>query len=256
MRKLAILLTVSCLFGCAHVDSPGDVKYAKDAKGNYTHGEEALKDGRYQEALKYFEHIRYKFPYSDVASLADLGVADANFDREKFVEAIEGYRSFLKLHPNHPKADYASFRIALCYFKDCPSDFILFPPSTEKDQTSVRQTRTALDDFLRDWPKSSYVPEAQKMLGQIRGRLAKHELSVADFYIRRKHWQAAVSRLNRLLTDYPGTEYEPSALLMLGHSYVELGDKEKAREALRRLLQQFPSDTHRTEAERLLKSAA
>jgi outer membrane protein assembly factor BamD len=109
---------------------------------------------------------------------------------------------------------------------------------------------------LRDWPKSSYVPEAQKMLGQIRGRLAKHELSVADFYIRRKHWQAAVSRLNRLLTDYPGTEYEPSALLMLGHSYVELGDKEKAREALRRLLQQFPSDTHRTEAERLLKSAA
>lgn len=256
MRKLAILLGLWALSGCAHVDSPGDVKYAKDAKANYALGEEALKDGRPMEAVKYFEHIRYKYPYSDVASLADLGIADANYEREKFIEAIEGYRNFLKMHPNHSKADYASYRVALGYLKDTPSDFFLFPPSSEKDQTSVRQARTALEDFIREWPKSSLVLEAQKSLGQVKGRLARHELAVADFYANHEHWLSAIGRLNRLLTDYPGTELEAPALLLLGRSYVEVGEKEKAREALKRLLEQFPSDPRRSEAEKLLKRAA
>jgi len=256
MRKLSILLAVWALSGCAHVDSPGDVKYAKDAAGNYSQGEAALKDGRTQEALKYFEHIRFKYPYSDVASLADLGIADAHFEREKYVEAIEAYRNFVKMHPNHAKADYASFRVALSHYKDIPSDFILFPPSSEKDQTSVRQARTTLEDFLRDWPKSPFIPEAEKLLVQLKRRLAEHELYVANFYIHRDHWQAAVSRLSKLLEDFPGTELEAQALLLLGRSYLELGEKEKAREALQRLLQQFPGGAHRPEAERLLKRAA
>ncbi len=256
MRKLAILLGLWTLSGCAHVDSPGDVKYAKDAKANYTLGEEALKDGRTQEAQKYFEHIRYKFPYSEVAALADLGIADANFEREKYVEAVEGYRNFLKMHPNHLKADYASYRVALGYLKDIPSDFFLFPSSSEKDQTSVRQARTALEDFLREWPKSSLVPDAEKSLAAIKKRLAQHELAVADFYAAHQHWQSAIGRLNRMLTEFPGTELEPTALLLLGKSYVEAGDKEKAREALQRFLQQFPASSHRSEAERLLKRAA
>lgn len=253
--KLPALLAILALAGCAHVDTAGgDVTYASDAKQNYDLGLEALKSGRHLDALKFFEYVRNKYPYATQAALADLSIADTNFEREKYLEAIEGYRNFLKMHPNHPKVDYAQFRVALSYYKDIPSDFVLFPPSTQKDQTSVRDARGAFEEFLRLYPDSSYTPEAKKLLADVRHRLAMHEMYVADFYLHRSRWNAAVGRLTRLLADFPGSGLDAEALLKLGRSHKELGEKDKAREALERLLREFPQAPEKSEAENLLKS--
>ncbi|MBI5542330.1 MAG: outer membrane protein assembly factor BamD [Deltaproteobacteria bacterium] len=247
-----MMLALLALTGCAHMDSPGEVTYSLDAKENYDLGQEALKSGRHLEAIKYFEHVRFKFPYSAQAALADLGIADTNFDREKYVEAIEGYRTFLKMHPSHGQADYAAFRIALAHYKDIPSDFILFPPSTQKDQSAVREARISMDDFIRQYPGSSYAAEAKGLAADIRRRLAAHVLYVADFYLHRKRWQAAAGRLNKLLNDFPGSGFDGEALLKLARSYLALDQKDQARSALQRLITEFPQDPARGEAERLL----
>jgi outer membrane protein assembly factor BamD len=116
-RTLSITLTLAALLsGCAHVDAAGELRYADDAEKNYALGQKALEDSRYLDALKYFEHVRYKFPYSTQAALADLAVADTAFEQEKYLEAVEGYRGFIKLRPNHPKTDYAEFRVALSHY--------------------------------------------------------------------------------------------------------------------------------------------
>lgn len=258
-RKLWTLLVIlACaLCGCATFETAGEVAYKNDAKGNFEAGEAALKDGRHLDALKFFDHVRYKFPYSAQAAMADLAIADTNFDREKYLEAIDGYRNFLKLHPNHPKADYAQFRVALSYFKDIPSDFFLFPPSTEKDQTSVKDARGAFDDFLKSYPASEYVAEAKKMSADVVGRLAQHEMAVADYYLEHDRWPAAVNRLTKLVADYPQSELAPKALLKLARAYLALNDKAAARDALERLLKDYPDDKDsRPEAEKLLASLA
>jgi outer membrane protein assembly factor BamD len=254
-RNLLSILVIFAISGCAHVDTPaGEVTYAAGARQNYDLGMKALEAGRHLDALKFFEHVRAKYPYSTQAALAELAIGDTHFDREKYLEAIEAYRAFLKMHPNHPRADYASFRIALSYYEDIPSDFVLFPPSTQKDQSSVRDARVAFEQFLRDYASSSHAAEAKRLLDDVRLRLAKHELYVADFYMHRKRWKAAVGRLNRLLADFPGSSLEAEALLKLGRSHKELDEKEKAREALERLMREFPDAPQRPEAERLLQS--
>jgi outer membrane protein assembly factor BamD len=235
------------------MDSPGEVTYGADAKKDYELGEEARQSGRYLDALKYFEHIRNKYPYSSQAPLSELAIADTDFDREKYLEAIEGYRSFVKMHPHHEKADYAQFRAALSFYKDIPSNFVLFPSSAERDQSSVREARTALEEFLRLYPGSTWAPEAKKLLVDVRERLASHEMAIADYYLFHERWQAAVGRLNKLVEELPGTSLEPDALLKLARTQIELKEKQKAREALQRLLRDFPQDSRRGEAERLLK---
>ncbi len=257
MNRPLLAALLFALASCAHVESaPGDVTYGADAKADYELGQEALKSGRHLDAIKYFEHVRSKYPYSTLAADADLAIGDTDFDREKYLEAIEDYRNFLKLHPNHPKADYAQFRIALSHYKDIPSDFIIFPRSTEKDQAAVRDARTSYEEFLKLYPDSSYAPEAKTQLADVKKRLAEHEFYVADFYFRRHHFQAAISRLNVLLERYPGSPLEGEALLKLGEAYAKLGEKEKAREALQRLIKELPNDSHRSAAERLLKEVS
>lgn len=253
-RKHWTLLILLASAGCATFETAGEVSYKNDAKGNYEAGMEALKSGRHLDALKFFDHVRYKYPYSAQAAQADLAIADTNFDREKYLEAIDGYRSFLKLHPNNAKADYAQFRIAYSYYKDIPSDFFIFPPSTEKDQTSVKDARNAFEEFLKLYPASEHVAEANKLVAEVMTRLAKHEMAVADFYLDHDRYAAAAGRLLRLVEDYPKSELAPRALVKLAKAYVKLNDKDKARGALERMLKDYPGDADRSDAEKLLKT--
>jgi outer membrane protein assembly factor BamD len=248
----ALLLVLAC--GSSRVSMTGDVRYGKSAEEDYRAGEEELKDRNYIEAAKFFEHVKNKYPFSKYAALSELRIADAKFDQEHYIEAADAYQQFQKLHPAHEQADYAAFRVGLSHWKDGPSDFFLFPPSFEKDQAQVRDTAKVLDDFARKYPGSKYKPEAEKILGQARARLAEHEWYVAEFYAKREHWAGAAGRLERLVSDYPGSPRESAALFQLAGAYLKLDDRNRARQTLEQLIVKHPQDPRRPQAEKLLAS--
>jgi outer membrane protein assembly factor BamD len=231
------------------MDSTGTVRFAPDAEANYQLGLKSVDDRRYLDAMQFFEHIRYRHPYSSVAALADLAIADTYFVQDKFTEAIEGYRNFVKLRPNHPKVDYAEFRIALSYYKDIPIDFFLFPPSYEKDQSAVRGAAAHFELFLRKYPESEFVPEAREKLTEVRERLVDHEMSIAAFYRHHDRYTSAAVRFERVIHDFPASKRVGEALLGLADARLHLQEPMKAREALEKLIRDYPEDVHRAEAE-------
>ncbi len=241
-RLLAPLLLFLALTSCAHVDASGELSYAPSAEENYERGVTARERGRHIDAIKFFEHVRFKFPYSTYAALADLAIADTEFEQERYLEAVEGYQSFVRMHPSHPQADYAEFRAALSYYRDIPSSFFLFPPSPEKDQGSVRNAYSTLARFLRDHPGSRYAPEARQLLKDARERLAKHELAVAKFYLHHDRPKATVARVERLLRDYSDTPVDCEALLLLAKAHLEQKEPDAARAALERIVEEHPND--------------
>jgi hypothetical protein len=151
-------------------------------------------------AEKYYEYVKTKFPFLDAAKMAELRLCDVSFQRELWTEAADRCTAFVKLHPTHPKVDYAAYHAALAHYRDMPVDWFMIPSSSEKDQTQVRAAYTALNDFVKTYPDSQYRPEAQKQLAEVRKRLAEHEISVADFYEKRNRWAAAVNRRRPWLT--------------------------------------------------------
>ncbi len=216
---LAILAT-----GCGEVSSnlAGEVTYGQDAKSNYDLGEKAFRSHNWTEADQYYQFTKNKFPYSRYAALAELRLADANFEQDKFVEAIDGYKNFIKDHPTHPKDDYASFQIAKAHFKDLPSNFFLFPPVYEKDQQELVDTQNAAKDFLLSYPSSEYRPEGQKMMAEVRKRLAEHEMYVARFYERRGYKKAAAWRYESVVRDFSDTPFAGEAEKRARELYAKL----------------------------------
>jgi outer membrane protein assembly factor BamD len=242
--------------GCAALTAgqAGDPDYGTDAESNIRLGDEALERKDFFQAEKYFEHIRTKYPYLEAANEAELKLADLDFAQEKYAEAREKYQNFIKLHPTHPKVDYAAYRGALSHFEDIPSDFFLLPPSTEKDQTEVQAALRSLNEFIRQYPDSQYIPEAKQKMEQTRQRLAEHELYVANFYAKRERWKAVAQRLEGLLKDYPGTALEEEALFDLHEAYVRLNDTERAKQTLQRVIERLPGTPAAERARRLLGS--
>jgi len=130
LALLAVLAPLSGS-GCATSDdATKPVGYSLTAKQNYEKGLAALKDEDYAEAAKYFQFVKQKYPFSKYAVLAELALADSQFDRGNYTEAIDSYKSFARLHPTHDKVEdgYVAFRIGESYFKDMPDDIFLLPP--------------------------------------------------------------------------------------------------------------------------------
>ena len=135
MIRLAAVLLLAQSSACASSTTAATPEQtpAPDAESSvesmYKQAQEDLADSLYPEALKGFGDVKTKFPYSKYAALADLRSADTQFQRAKFSEAIDGYRNFLKYHPNHAEGPYAMLQIGESYFEQIPDDWFFLPPS-------------------------------------------------------------------------------------------------------------------------------
>jgi outer membrane protein assembly factor BamD len=261
LRFVSPVLFVCCALaatGCKSFGGLGsssdepEVNYASDADANMKLGDDAMEAENYAEAARYYEYVKTKYPFLEAAKTAELRLADADFQRERFVEARERYKNFVRLHPTHPRVDYAAFRAALTHYKDIPSDLFILPPANEKDQQEVRSALNAMTDFIRTYPDSQFVPEAQKVLTDVKTRLAEHELYVADFYRRRERWPAVIGRLSTVAKKYPGTHHDEQVYFGLHEAWLKLQDEKRAREALRAYLALHPDGRESRRARELL----
>ncbi|MFL5250661.1 MAG: outer membrane protein assembly factor BamD [Myxococcales bacterium] len=253
------LLLSACAGGKDSLDitKPVTGAEATNAERAYKRGINEKADKNYIEATRYLEWVRTNFPYSQYSSLAELAIADMAYEREDWAAAAAAYQDFVKSHPSHPKADYASFRVGLSYYQDKPTDFWLMPPSNEKDQSPIRSALDALQRFVISYPKSDLVPKARDIINACRERLAAHDRYVAEFYWKRNAWKGAAGRYLSLADAYgdlEGGRLRGDALWRAGEAYHNLGDRSAERKALQRLVEEAPRSEHRRDAEARLRT--
>lgn len=226
-----------------------EVSYQATARQNFESGEEAFGGGRYNEAIKFFEHVRNKFPYSKYAVLADLRTADAHYEREKWLEAADAYRLFIRFHPRHEAVPHATWRIAHSFHKEMQKGFFLLPAAYETDLSSTNDAIRAFDDYLTRYPGGEHAEEARRLRTEARTRLAEHDMYAASFYQRREKWQGAVWRYEHVAEAFPDTPRAPTALLEAGRICADqLGREADARAYFARIVKDFPASPEVEEA--------
>lgn len=251
-----LLAAATLATGCGAKTGTGAVDYSVSAQRNYEKGLKELERSDWVAASKYFGFIKSRFPYSKYAVLAELRLADAEFGAEQYIEAIDSYRLFIKFHPTHEMVanGYASFRIGEAYYKQLPSDFWLFPPSFEKDQSATEDAATELKSFLDKYPASPYRDKAKEIVVRVGKRLADHEWYVARYYWDRGKPMGTVLRLRRLLEQYRGVGYDEEALWLLGRAYVAVEMPDRARTAWSELVKKHPRSSRAGDARSALAS--
>ncbi|HEY2745700.1 MAG TPA: outer membrane protein assembly factor BamD [Polyangia bacterium] len=245
---IAAVFVALLSFGCAGDAASNFFKSAPTffptAQQNYEAGIKELKHGNWLNAQAYFLHIHKNFGFSRWATLSELGLADSQFGMDKFTEAVDGYKGFIKAHPGNERVQdgYAAFRIGLSYFKEIPTDFFIMPPSYEKDQGPVIDALRELSAFADQYGDSVYAPEARKLIGQCVQKLTDHELYVARFYLDLNKPFAAIGRLEGVIKDYPASQREPEIMLLLGKTYLKMEKPIEARATFEKLSTQHPED--------------
>lgn len=188
---LIFLWLAGGLAGCACLSGRKQVESAEELAEK---GMESFEEEDYSDALKAFNTLKERYPYSRYAILAELKVADAHFYRKEYPEAIGAYEDFVQLHPKNEAIPYVKYQIGVCYYEQMLSK--------DRDQTPTRLAVLSFERLLKEHADSAYASEATKKINDCRKLLAEHELYVGRFYYKAKHYSAALGRFEGVLTGY------------------------------------------------------
>jgi outer membrane protein assembly factor BamD len=233
------------LAGCRHGDSDKKMERLLTADELYKRGLEQLKPHRAflfwhavdtEEAISTFQQIVDNFPESDYALQAQLQIAKAYFNDGKYLEAEGQYKEFIETHPTHGTVPEAMYQAGMCKFKEIPI--------RERDQTKTKEAAGYFELLINKFPDSPYAEQAQARLDECKGKLAAHDYAVAEFYLGREDYRAALNRCSTILGNYPGAGWDARALYCVGVAHFHLDEPEEAREALQQLVEEYPGDAN------------
>ena len=238
---LFLLLTPILLSLGACSSSPDASKNAS-VEEMYNDARKKLNENSYEEAVKQLESLQSRYPYGRYAQQAQLEIAYAYYKQTEPESAIAAADRFIKQYPNNPHVDYAYYVKGLANFS---ADIGLFglasgQDPTERDPRAAQDSFAAFKDLVTRFPASKYAPDSRLRMHYLLNALAKYEIHVARYYLRRGAHVAAVNRAKEVLTLYPNTPATRDALLILVQGYDIMGLQQLRVDAQRVLDKNFP----------------
>jgi outer membrane protein assembly factor BamD len=253
---LGLALSLGCLIGCEKEYRPVSAfDYSEKAKRDYDAAMDDFDAKNWESARQKLAEVKRNYGYSRYARLAELRLADADYEQDKFAEATAGYKAFVHDYPNDPEIPYARYKVTMTQYDAVSASFLL-PPLEERDLAYVNDAHASIRAFLNDYPNSENAPQLAYMQSVVTGLLARHELYVARFYLSRDKFPAAVARIQYSLRSYPDSGLEPEGLVMLGEVYLKTKEREKARVVLELVLTRYPTSPFVVPAKHYLERLA
>lgn len=145
-------------------------------------------------AIKLFQKIIDEYPDSPLVPYAEIGIAEAYMKKGEIPTAIENFKSFLERYPNHPKVPYAMCKQAEAH--------ISLLSTFDRDLYPAREALDIFNEIKRRYPSSEECDHIDEKIIELRTLMAKRELYVANFYLKRENYQAALMRVGEVLEKY------------------------------------------------------
>jgi len=249
MRSLAIiasLLLASLLAGCGLFPDAKDETIGWSANKLYSEAKEALNEGSYARAVKYFEKLESRYPYGRYAQQAQIDIAYAYWKDQEPASAIAACDRFIKLHPNHPNVDYVYYLKGLITFNEDLGilGIVSNQDMTERDPKGARESFEAFRELVTRFPESKYTPDAILRMKYLVNALASLELHVARYYMKRAAYLAAANRAQYAVLNYPNAPSTEEALFIMVKAYDALGLTDLRDDAERVMRQNFPNSPY------------
>ena len=240
--KLALLLVVAATaLGCSRDRTVED----QGPELLYERGFNAMEASNFAGAAQYFTALEARYPFSPETRQAQLDLIYVYYRSQQPEQAIDAAEEFERENPTHERIDYCLYMRGVIYFDQAPNvierlmrvDLSLRPPKDTLRSFSTFQ------ELIRRFPNSEYVADAHQRMIFLRNRLARYENHVADYYIRRGAYIAAINRAKYALEHYPEAPELEQTLQTLVVAYDALGMSDLAADTRRVLSRTFGEES-------------
>ncbi|SDM54602.1 Beta-barrel assembly machine subunit BamD [Franzmannia pantelleriensis] len=240
---LAVTLLSGCaLFGGGNDDESDDDLPQVSEQELYQQARASLESGRYSSAVEELEAVDSRFPFGDYAEQAQLELIYAYYQTDNWEAARASAGRFIRLQPDHPQVDYAYYMRGLSAYQAgrFSLERLRLVDLSRRDLGASRDAYSDFSELIQRYPDSEYAPDARQRIIYLRNVLAAQELHVADFYLRKGAYLAAVQRGRWVIENYPESTANRDALAVMVEGYLGLGMRDRAREVLSTLIENDP----------------
>lgn len=220
-------------FSCSGKTPVKPIAEEFSAEASFEKANTLIDDKEYEDARKLLLEVKNRDLTKKYAPLAQLRLADSYVKEGEPELATAEYRKFLDIYPDHLYASYAQYEIAMMYFNQIESP--------ERGYGGAQKALEEFEKLKRDFPRNPYKDVVEIRIEKCRNTIADYEFLVGEFYLKRGSYNAAISRFERLIQQYPDYKNMENLLLSLGIAYKKTGQPEKAGLYLNRLIDTYPN---------------
>lgn len=236
-----LIAALALLSGCANNDllKTGSVAVL------YQRGHKAMVSGDSEYAIKVYEALVARFPFTNEARQSRLDLIYVYYHKGEKDTALDAADQFLREEPTNPRDDYAWYMKGLINFERTPFAIERFMgvDMARKPPTDILTSISAFNTVVTRYPHSEYAHDALNRMTYLRNRLAEYDINIARYYVRRGAYLAAAERANDVIEQYDGAPAEQAALQIMLECYRRLGLTQLAANVQRVYQYNYPSGT-------------
>ena len=246
MKKQLLAWSITSLVflgGCSTTeeDKIAQVKL-QGPEASYQEAKNAMKNGNFNGAAEMLSALDSRYPFGALSLQIQLDLIYSYYKAGDSAQTLATIDRFIRLNPNHKDVDYAYYMRGLTNME---SESNLFQDllNIDRSDRDPSQSKEAFNDFRRlidKFPDSKYAKDAKQRMVFIKDRLAKYEVAIARFYMRREAYVAAANRGQYVIEYYSDTAQVQPALEIMVAAYEQLGLDELKNNAIKILKLNYP----------------
>ncbi|MEO0575595.1 MAG: outer membrane protein assembly factor BamD [Pseudomonadota bacterium] len=214
---------IACLLVACGGDKP-ERQVAGGADDIYQRAQRSMNGGNYRDAIFVFEQLESRYPFSAVGKQSQLDLIYCYYKSGSKEQVLDASDQFVRENPTHPRVDYALYIKALALFDRPPGplDGVLNVDRADRPPNDARRSFSTLRQLVERYPASDYADDAVLRMRYIKDKLARYENRVAEYYMNRGAYVAALNRAQNSLKAYDGTPANQRSLELMIEAYDAL----------------------------------
>ena len=208
---IALLGILPMYFGCVQKSAQLQKGIAPPDRTLFETGISYLEKGQYTRSRLALQTLLNTYPDSDVASEAYFAMGDTFYEEggtENLLQAENQYKDFIIFFPGDPKAADAQMKIISLLYK--------MMRTPDRDQQYAHRTLEAIETMERRYPSSDYIPIARRLKVSVEDNLARGDLGVGEYYLRRGNLFGALRRFEYVTENYKNFEEMDTIMYRIG----------------------------------------
>jgi len=209
----------------------------------YRRALEQLNSRNFTGAIATYQALESRFPFGRFAAQAQIEIVYAYYRNGDNEAARAAADRFIRLHPDNENIDYAYYMRGLSSFRDSGGLLSRFVPidQTKRDPGRAQESFNDFSQLLALFPDSPYAADARARMVFLRNNLAAYEIHVANYYLERRAYIAALRRGQYVVENFQGTPAVADGVAIMVEAYLRLGLNELADTSLALLRENYPA---------------
>ena len=192
-----ILFSISILLSSCGISNPFDdnIPY----KTRFDDGLAFFEEENYVKASQQFNIIVDRASHTDLGDDALFFLAESYFLNKDYDLALVEFEKLVSRMGFSPYIEKSRWRIC--------ETLMLLSPNFYHDQESSKKAISQIQEFLDDFPNSEYSKDADKLINELRTRLAEKNMETGKLYVKLKAYDSAIVSYKIVVNEFYDTKF-------------------------------------------------